>query len=173
MTSKVGLTRNQIYGMWSVITVLVLVLLLNLFKWSSPSPHGAPGSTQPSKPGRLILDGKRVPVSPELTAFLKQEGYPVILLPQEKGGIKIVNRTGGEIPPCKSQERETGVECPPFRKVDVEAIDRITILSRVKAGSDNCKDIRVNGNEVSVHNSGGSAGLAPCEPKKPHGHSAP
>jgi hypothetical protein len=164
MTSKIELSKNQFYGIWILIAVLVLALLLVLLEW--PSPPAPPGNPQQPTGGGLILDRKRVPVSPELKAFLGKEGYPVIMLPQENGGIKIVNREGGEIPPCKSQKRETGVECPPFRKVDVEAIEQITILE-----TDRCKDIRVNGNEVRVHAKGPRAGLAPCH--RIGAHSAP
>lgn len=170
MTSKIELSRNQFYGIWILIAVLVLALLLVLLKWPSPPP--APGTPQPSK-GGLILDGKRAPVSPELTAFLKREGYPAILLPQENGGIKIVNQTGGEIPPCRSQKRKTGVECPPFRNVAVEQIDQISILTVEVGNPTACKDYKVDGDEVRVHKSGTNAGLAPCEPSGSHSHSAP
>lgn len=168
MTSKIELSKNQFYGIWILIAVLVLALLLVLLEW--PSPPAPPGNPQQPTGGGLILDGKRVPVSPELKAFLEKEGYPVIMLPQENVGIKIVNPEGGEIPPCKSQKRETGVECPPFRKVDVEAIEQITILT-VETDSPGCKDIKVNGNEVRVHANGPRAGLAPCH--KIGAHSAP
>lgn len=170
MTTKLEVSRNQLYGMWIIIAVLIAVLLWIWLKWPSPPPDTEPPQLND---GELILDGKEFPaLSDDQKNFLIDGGYPVFVFPSVNGGIKLLNRDGGQIVPCESSNGLEDPECQ-FNKVNVKTINQITILTVTEGDPTNCMYIQVDGGRAKVHADGPNAGLKPCEPTSSHSHYVP
>lgn len=170
MTTKLEVSRNQHYGMRIIIAVLIAVLLWIWWKWPSPPPD-----TEPPAPngGGLIRGGKGFPaLSDDQKKFLRDEGYPVIVLPRVNGGINILDPDGRQIEPCKFFKGMEDPECQ-LNKVNVKTSNQITIFSVTEGDPTNCMYIRVDGASVKVHADGPNAGLKPCEPTGSHTHYVP
>ena len=167
MTTKLELSRNQLYG---IIAVLIAALLWIWLKWPAPPPPSK--SWQPTSGSGLILDEERFNVPSALKDRLKEKGYPVIMLPNMNGGIKLVNLDGGQIEPCESSNGLEDPECQ-LNKVTVRTINQITISVVTEGNPTNCMYIRVDGARVKVHADGPNAGLKPCEPTSSHTHYVP
>ena len=74
----------------------------------SNCPSQSPDLPKGKKGGeKLILDGKKVPIPPELSKFLQDEGYVALTLTNRRGQVKIVGVDGIQIDPCGRIEGTT------------------------------------------------------------------
>lgn len=131
----------------------------------------APAPKKPI-PDALVLDGKKVPIPPELTKWLDSEGYATLTLTNEAGQVKIVNIEGTEIKPCGRVEGTTITgECH-LDKVNVLEVN--TVTTWMTEYNPKCMTKRVAGHLLQVHankkRGHWKRGDFACHPGKLHDH---
>ena len=117
----------------------------------NPSGDVYPDPKKPLTDGGVIDDGEVVPISKELKAYLRKNGYSMLNLISSRG-VKIINTEGKPVPPtCKLRNGKVPKSCG-LKGINIRKLITSTII--VYDGSPRCEIQWFQGDGYSVHASG-------------------
>src|SRR5918999_1229054 len=133
MPINLNVSKNILLAISAVIIILVLFFLIFWESQPEPGKLGQEPDRNDQGRGRLILDGKKVPISPELTKFIKEGGYAMLTLTNGKDQVKIVGPDGAQIDPCGRIEGTTVTGTCDVKELNFESVNEVLVLGPVES----------------------------------------